>query len=296
MENQDILELINAFLDQELSEEQVREVESRMTKDVEFRKNVELQKDIRKAYRHAGRIRLRNSMTEVMKESIPEEDPFVSSVGKKTRYLVKLLMLLAAVVIILVVIWFVFRPDKTAQENSSPSTEQSTSPSSKDADTQMEQEIVPIEDNQQEPEDEQTTSSETRYPIAMADPADFAPNPTMEAMIRGEFRSGEGIFLELTSPSEDAFFNLQGDENQTVTVLGTLSGLEVGQQLNLVLLFFDNKDINNPILEFSFEVEGKEAGTSLNLSPSLSSRPGLYYLMIETEEGDLLAAGKFKLQ
>jgi hypothetical protein len=296
MENQDILELINAFLDEELSEDQAREVERRMAEDAEFRKGVALQKDLRSAYRQSGRIRLRNRMAEIMEEPIPEEDNNVPSTKNKAMPFGKWLLLLAAIVIVLLATWFFSRPEKTDKIIDPPTTEQNNRPTSEDADAQVEEEITPTEENQQSPEGEETISSETRPPIAMADPADFAPNPAMEAMIGGEFRSEEDLSLLLTKPAEDAFFKLQGGESQTVPIAGTLSGLEAGDQLNLVLLFFDNKDANNPILEFPFEVEGADEEVTFDLSPSLNSRPGLYYFMIETEEGDVLTVGKFKIE
>jgi anti-sigma factor RsiW len=112
MENQDILELINAFLDEELSEDQAREVERRMAEDAEFRKGVALQKDLRSAYRQSGRIRLRNRMAEIMEEPIPEEDNNVPSTKNKAMPFGKWLLLLAAIVIVLLATWFFSRPEK----------------------------------------------------------------------------------------------------------------------------------------------------------------------------------------
>ncbi len=128
-------------------------------------------------------------------------------------------------------------------------------------------------------------------PVAQADPANFAPNATMEAFVRGGARS-ESITVKIESPANDARFVPDQNGEVLVRFAGTVVGTSVGA-LNLQL--YDNKsNVGKPLhstpITLKKDDRNGESAFDLQVQPKLAE--GLYYFMI-WQGGEIVKGGRF---
>ena len=174
----DLFDLIESYLNNDLPDAKRREVEQRMVEDEAFRQEVELHRGLQENFSDPGRWRLRSTLAEVMKENPPPDEPsFKSKPGfSKSRWIG---IIFFSIVLIGIVIWYLLQslPDQSTREpvESQPTLQPSIAVPGVESDTApvaAPRESVP---QKQQPEE--------NLLIAEADPADFIPNPSMEAFI-----------------------------------------------------------------------------------------------------------------
>ena len=140
--------------------------------------------------------------------------------------------------------------------------------------------LVPLEKTDDRPESEKIR---------------FTPNPAFETLIAGEIRS-RVLDLQIDSPLPEEIFypNLGG------LVPLSFSG-EIRQQAAKTfstpfrIVIFGNRDVDQELHSFSFRFKtNKDSKNSFDISRKLRIDPGLYYYLIQSEEGEqLLYTGKF---
>lgn len=307
MEQEALLQLIDDYLDGKLSGTQRSKVEQDLQQDESFREQVELQRQLRAAYVDPGRFRLRSVLQEIIAEEQGEEEkPLQLQTAKPTQRWRLYLLLGALLIAIGLMIWWASK--RSTDVPSAPTLNTEEVETSQGADPQQQGgdpiEIPPVPETEQEGKNPEilpgnTSPEEEEEPVrppvyAAADPADFLPNPSLEATVNGFLRSGEELSVELAKPIPDAAFTYSTAEILEVEFAGKVTGLANLQEMAGAVLVFNNKDPNNPIAEGAFSANT----TSPNLAEtlSMSAKPGLYYYVFETEEGDLLTAGRFTVR
>ena len=117
----------------------------------------------------------------------------------------------------------------------------------------------------------------------------------MEVLINGGLRS-EGLTVKVNSPTNDADFALGNKGEALVPFRGTIEGSDEVEQGTLVLIVFNNKDSNKPIVSVDLEPRKDDSNSyAFQLRQRLKALPGLYYFTIEQGEGEIIYAGKFTL-
>lgn len=124
----------------------------------------------------------------------------------------------------------------------------------------------------------------------------FARNRALDANI-GNFRPTGDVQLVLSNPALDAAFSPDADGLVTIPFSGGLSGKEDLETVNLILVLFSNKGSSQSLAEVPVELQKDGAGRHiLRLDQHWTLKPGLYYFMIETEDGDMMGGGRFEVQ
>jgi len=131
-------------------------------------------------------------------------------------------------------------------------------------------------------------------PMAMNDPADFKPNPGMEAFVNSNIRS-EVIDVKLSSPRNGLEIKPDKKGLSNIRFAGIAIAQSGMQPKGFIISFFDNRDANNPLFAMPLPVQDVVEGRlEFDLWQQLQFKPGLYYFTVEAEDaGALLYAGKF---
>jgi hypothetical protein len=320
MKNQDIFELIESYLNDTLPGDERTLFEKRMAEDKDFYHEVELHRELQEHFSDPGRWRLRSVLTDILEEPLPDgaltsgEDPFVSEPDSQTSQDGKALIItgsqeesqpggkiitlrralaIAATLLVLVaaVFWLFQKPtpkeENLVVENSKPDSEESIeTPIEKATDT-----VKPIQESPPPGQTQQEPPKENR-PIAGANPADFIPNTSME-----DSGSRSEAFLNLNTPNDDDDFALNKAGEALVPFSGSFETKEKATAFDLVLLIFNNRDINNPLKSVPLELQQTAPGElTFDFRQRLTLPPGLYYFSIEfRDDGTPLYNGKFTI-
>lgn len=292
MNKEELYDLIERYLDGTLPETEHQAVERQMAIDADFRAEVELHRALHTSLGDAGNLRLRAALDNLLSNppstndaSTPKTAPPLTGFFTLRR-LTGLAAVLAAIVFFL---WLWLAPD---DETTRPISSQPIQNQPIDT-TPPDSISLPIKSN-------------PNKPIAMADPADFVPNPVLEARI-GDMMRGSGIGFELTSPAVGASFQLQNGQ-VTLPIRGIATGGEIPTDQPLELFIYPNRpeawENKRPVATFPMPVIRDDNGTyQVEFRPTLRVRPGLYYMVVgqrrTKEDGDghrTLWVGKFMAQ
>lgn len=276
MQNRDLYELIESYLNGELPDKQRQQVEQRMAADAAFREEVELHRALQEDYADPARWRLREALSDIMSESPPPGSSEESPPNRRRP-------LWAAVPVVLLLaggIWYFTRPPAPIPALS-PTKHLPETPPAKTQTPEAPPPNTPIQRKQ------------PSAPIARADPDRFKENTGKEALF-GRFRSESELHLDMSAPQNAAVFH-PDDKGQTrLRFAGTLTGLEPGKTLSLNLLIFNNRDAASLLtLPIQITLDAK-ATAVFDLRKTASLPKGLYYYCVEQQEsGDWLTVGKF---
>ena len=145
----------------------------------------------------------------------------------------------------------------------------------------------------EEPAPPKGKPKENQY-IAEADPANFIPDPSMEASVSSGVRS-ETMELKISSPSNGADFVPNKNGETTVRFAGTVKGILENELGALVLAIFNNKDAVKPLVSLPLGLKKDTNGNmTFEVQQHLKFQLGLYYYTIE-QEGEMVYNGKFTI-
>ncbi len=279
MDKRELYELIEAYLDGSLPDRQRQEVERRMATDADFREEVELHRALQEDYEDPSRWRLREALSGIMDEPPPPEAPAPENERPRPRR-----SLWAALPVVLLLaggIWYFMKPEAPATTPVAPIEKQP--------------EKTPAEQEKKAPPpDVPAQKPEKTMPIAQADPADFNENPGMDRLI-GELRGAAELRVKMTVPEVGARLRQKPFTKTELHFSGTVEGAAKAEKLSLVLLVFDNKNSNAPLLRLPLLLEADTEGrANFSVTRQVDFRRGLYYYRIEEQESeDWLVVGKF---
>jgi len=275
MENLDTNELIEQYLSGSLPAAERQAVENRIAADAHFRADVELHRQLQEEFADPRKLALRDMLGDILREPPPPaaRQGWLRGLG------IALVVLLAG--------WMGWHwlgpahaPTPAIQEEIKPGpppTAPTATPETRNAPSE------PLKTSPQRP-------------IAMADPAAFAPNRDFEDRLSGGVRTADAT-AQMQSPAPGADFT---PENGLVKM--NFRGLAPADadtaRYPLALKIYTNQSGSSqplfrllPAISNRSAVNGKWA---FSASQRLRLKPGLYYFTLErvTDE-DLIFVGKF---
>lgn len=276
MENIDTNELIERYLNGSLSASDRQVVEARLTTDAIFKAEVELHRQLHAEFTDPHKLQLRDLLSDIVKETTlpPPGRPLW-------------LKVLGIVLLILMSGWLAWLWFSSTQAR--PPIQQEIQPPSTQPVV-----VLPAQDTPAKP------LEKIPAPIAMANPTDFATNPTFEPRLGSKFRDtdGAGDTVEMQSPVLGANF-IPRSVFTNLDFRGTISGAADTAVYPLVIKIYNNQMNAEPLFQVLPIVSGRNSASSqwtFSSSPRLRLRPGLYYFTVERQAGEkIIFVGKFSV-
>ncbi len=281
MDNQALYEMIEAYLNGSLPDAERKALEQRMATDEEFRREVLLHRKLKEHFSDPVRWNLRSHLKEVMQEPLPlatetNEPPLPVTEKSSWR---KPLGLIAFVAVVSLALWQWRRsshqPSLPSEAAEPPTPTAPSSPISKPEETITP--VVPIAPKSQEIKPAL---------IANADPANFIPNPAMEASLEG-VRGGDWE-ANISSPKNTDAFQPNAKGKTMVAFKGSLSG--GGAATTFSLLVYNNRDNKRPIFSQQLRTQsGRGEELIFDMRQEFNFQLGLYYFAIveDLEEAEV---------
>ncbi len=275
MENLDTNDLIEQYLDGSLPPAEQQAMEARLATDADFRADVELHRQLHEEFADPKKLELRDMLSDILREPPPPA---------KYGWLKGLGIVLA----VLLAGWMGWRwispapaPAPAEQEeikSNLPPTEPVATPETRD---------VPPDPSEKAPQS----------PIAMADPAAFAPNREFEDRLGSGVRATDGS-ADMKSPAMGADFALENGQVK-ITFRGTAPADADTARYPLALKIYTNRPVSSqaPPLRVLPTISNRSAATgkwAFYAPQTLRLRPGLYYFTLERQsDEEVLFVGKF---
>lgn len=296
MNKEALYDLIERYLDDALTDTERADLEHQMATDAELRAEVELHRALHASLGDKGNLQLRSALDDLLRnppplEEVPTSKTPLPPASRPGWLRLAGIMILLAVTGYVVWRWAISGGDTILPSSSEPAKHPS-------ADTiSFPQKSAPT-DTAARP-----AKPNPNKPVATAVPADFAPNPILEARIDDMLR-GTNLHFEMSSPLAGASFHLQNGQ-LTLPVQGTVTGEGISPDQPLELFIYSNQpeawQNKQPNFVTSFNIKPQSDGSyQVDFETTLDIGPGLYYLVIGQKRGDgghqSLWFGKFSVQ
>lgn len=270
MENGNLYDLIERYLDDNLSETERISVESRLVDDPEFREEVALHKALHRHLSDSGELRLRSVLTQVLTRPVADRR---SPAPPRKRWLIALGIVLLVMSALIALLWT--RQADTFRAPRPVMPQEGVNPDIKPEQNQAPAPVPP--NNGRAPLHQR--------PIAKADTADFKINPSLEARL-GNYRgvndalpylsvTGFSSKLPMTSKDKQSGFYFQG--------LLDADTLQVRQPFWLFIYSNRPADWKEKASLYAFPLQLQPAGPDqykIDLKQKIFVGPGLYYLVV----------------
>ncbi len=289
---EELYKLIEDYLNNRLPEDRRRELEQRMEKDAEFRKEVELHRAMQEEFSDVRGWNLYASLQEIMQED--EAPEIVGSPGDNKKQSRKWLWAIILCIVAGMLFWYFSSISKPAMTNPtapSPAIDaiENLPKGNNPQEQKVEDKVVPTNDPppQKSPNEKQQ--------MASIDPKNFEPNPTMESYIHSGGTLGTGrAGVRMDKPQQTATFSPNKGATQ-LQFTGRFYGLRPEKDNKYAFNIFDNKNSLDPRLIIALEPKADSSGeASFKAAKKTRLAPGLYYYQIEHESsGAVLVTGKF---
>lgn len=269
---EELYDLIEQYLDGALPDAEREEVERRIATDTDFRNEVELHRAMHTSLGDADNFRLRIALDTLLRDPPLTSDiplPKTAPTFITSSFWLRLTVIAALLAVIGFSVWLWLPTDgETTRPLSSPPGQ--SQPIDTASVIPPDTASLPVKPNPSKP-------------IAMADPADFVPNPILEARI-GDMMRGNGIRLELTSPTSGVSFQLQNGRIM-LPVRGSVTGGDIPADQPLKLFVYSNRpeawENKQSLFQFPLTLQSTTEGAYMFSSQlSLRLRPGLYYIVV----------------
>ena len=295
MSDEQLFDLINSYINGELSGKELVAFNNLIDEDSELKKRIELQRDITEAYKDIGRLKLRKTLSEILEEKDSSNQAKHIKNSKYSIWFLPLIILAALGTITLCINYFVIvSPQDQNNKKENPPIQIDSSGSNTNFDSLLHPPRNKVEDTiavviKSEEKSESPIQNEN---LAAIDEEKFTPNLSMEVLISSNFRS-TGPKVSLKAPKPNIIYTEIPD---SILFNGTIS--KVKDSKKYYLFIFNNTEVNNAILEGEFEVtDALDRGKDISLQISTKELSlGLYYFMIEDELGEAFWTGKFTLK
>lgn len=285
-----LYKLIEDYLNDALPEEQRREVERRMADDETFRREVDLHRAVHEEFRDARGWSLYETMANIMQETErppndaqPAEKPGIPQ-GRRWKWV---WWVIPVALVTVAGFWFFTRLDEYRTPDQ-PAQEPTTLPPAS-SDPPPDEPPTPKNNSQSE------NQPKDRRPIAQADPANFAPNLTMEAYVGSTVLGQDDMSVQVSTPRIADTLQPDARGRTLLRFAGAFAGLSPREKSSFNLLLFNNQNANKTIKTFLLQPSADAAGAAtFDLRETVSFPKGLYYYRIEEQEtGEVLVVGKF---
>lgn len=290
---EELYKLIEDYLNNRLPEERRRELEERMEKDEEFRKEVQLHRAMQEEFSDARGWNLYASLQEIMKEDeAPGLVEHPDDSKKKSRNWLWVIVLCVGGGMLFWYFSSIFEPRPSYPPGQGPSI---------DATDSLTKGNDPVKEKAEDKVEPKTDprpkkDSNEKDQMASIDPKNFEPNRTMETYIRsaGTLSAG-GMSVRMDPAKQPVSFFPNKDGSSPLLFSGGFYGLRPGSDTRFVFNVFDNKNTLDPKESIPLAVNAGSSGTAeFIVDQRLKLIPGLYYYQIEHESsGAVLVTGKF---
>lgn len=277
MDNLDINELIERYLDGSLPPAGQEAVESRLAVDVGFRAEVELHRQLHEELADAQKLQLRDLLGDIVRQT-PLSPPAAKPGG------LKWLGIMVVAMLALWLGWRWFSPDQERPPVPAGQEEIKSIPPSATPSVVPPVQNAPSEVSEKAPE----------HPIAMADPADFAANREFEDRL-GSVRAANGS-AEMQSPGMGTNF-LPQNGLVKINFRGTAPPNADTTRYPLALNIHSNQPGSEPLFRVLPTISNRSKATgqwAFSTAQRLRLSPGLYYFTVERQaDEDIIFVGKF---
>ena len=288
MKKETLHELIEQYLDDSLPVAERRDFQRKLASDANLRAELEIHRALQEHLGDAGEQRLRLALEDVMQAPVARGGQTISMFRRRW------LALAAATAFVLVACFFLWQrlgPETDVLVSVPPAVPETNMPRL----TVPEAQEVPAPVH---PESQPPQSQRRQQPMALANPADFLPNPTLEGRIGG-IRGNQEITLDWLSPATGARFVLKNGQI-TLDVKANLQADSAALTLPLRLFIYSNKpeawENKKPVfnLPFRFEATGEQQ-YRVDFRQVLRLHPGLYYIVVGQQRLPDASGGYFTL-
>ena len=131
---------------------------------------------------------------------------------------------------------------------------------------------------------------EKSAPIAALNPADFAINPTLEGLLNENVRASN--ITKLDSPQNEDILKVSSN----LFILKGTTDAKPPYQLSIYSNRAFDFDNDYPILRREVSGEKVEEGFIFDFNAKTAFPPGLYYLLLQDEDADLMSISKFRVE
>jgi len=274
------IELIERYLDGALAENERLGLEKRLAADPALRAELELQRAMQTHLGDPGERRLRAALADVL------QNPQSRTAWRwHVHPGLRLAGLAAAILVLIVAAWWMLRPGPDTQ---GPPVAEQPLPGGPAPQAELPP-TSPLPEKQPPVE----LPADSRQ-LAQADPADFVPNPTLDARI-GNVRGAGDLDVQIDSPVPDAVFKLQNGM-LPLAVRGTVRADSTALLQPLRLFVYSNRpeawENKKPVFDQLLSPELLDRETyRLQFNQTLRLSPGLYYLVLGQQRGPGQADG-----
>lgn len=286
MSNQEDIELIEAYLNGLLSEDQRHAVEQRRTTDEAFEKEMKFQQQMHEHFRNEKRQRFRTLVQSVMEEHPVARSPLDPPAPGPFRRPALIWLAILAIVCVAGLFLWPWQHTSTTEPTGSKSQPMETPPQ-KALETKPDEAPPPAQPTEQKPA--------ANPPIATADPVNFVPNASMEAFVQGETMS-EGFTFNITNPRNGVAF--VPDKNGAVALhfTGMVETMADEEPVSFKLSIFNNRETHKPLVSIPLDLQKEATGKfRFDIRRRLEAPPGLYYFTLDNQTGERAYTGKFTI-
>ncbi|MBC7775406.1 MAG: hypothetical protein H7246_08205 [Phycisphaerae bacterium] len=270
MQKEILHDLIERYLDDDVSEAEQQTVDRLLATDTEFRKALEFQRAMQLHLGDPGELRLHAALDDILLAP-PTEIPKPPAKPKSSGWL-RFGGLLLLLLLVGIPVWY-FGDNRPIPTEPVPAQQ-------------------PIQKSPTEPI-EQTTPAPIKNPskdlpkrqIARANPKSFfKPNSVFEDRINANVRGDGGVEISLSSPAIGAVFHPENGKI-ALPITGILSADSLALLQPIRLLIYSNRPEKKQAL-FNLSLPFEPAGVEqyrMDFIQLLSLRPGLYYVVAGQE-------------
>ncbi|MGB0862639.1 MAG: anti-sigma factor family protein [Saprospiraceae bacterium] len=280
MMNENQLENINRYLDNEMSVEERKAFEKQLRNDEELTEELEFYKDFH-GYAERRKPALRQDLSDF-------GDKYIIEPNKKKSAFSYWISIPILLLIAIVCYFLFFQKDNPIQGNTVPTNTETQLPTnnseekiennSEDNSNKDSEESVDEPKKNNEPNSPKPSINQ---PIAALNKADFEPNPILEAVIKETYR--ETVVQDstiLSAPAPDEEFKFGSSIPILVEGLTTVSP-------NYVINIYSNRsfDVENdfPILNAPISAKAENGQYRFRFNGNIPLKKGLYYLVIKKD-------------
>ncbi len=275
MKKETLHDLIERYLDDDVSEAEQQTVDRLLATDTEFRVALEFHRAMHLHLGDSGELRLHAALDDILLAPAPPPETFgrPSVLTKRSGWL-RFGGLLLLLVVASFAVWHFWGNPQPLPTEPVPVQQQIQKPSTE-----------PIVQTAPAPIKNQSEGLPKR-PIARANPKGFIPNPALEARM-GNVRGDGGVDISLSSPAINAVFYLKNGK-VILPIKGSLSADSTALRQPFRMLIYSNspKDWENKQALFNLPLPFKPLGEEqyrVDFHQQLRLRPGLYYAVAGQE-------------
>ncbi len=274
-------DLIEQYLAGTLEASQRQAFEEQLEHDPDLRQELAVHRFLHQQGADPAKMALRQQLSELSKQQALRR--------RKWRRLRQAFIGLAVLALMLVLFWWLLhRSSKTTPPPPIPPAQH------------IPDKALPAETPPSQTPTAPEKTSKPNNPIASLDPADWAPNPLLDPLAGSIMRHDAPFELHLTNPASDWQLTLH-NRKATLLIEGTITknATDDAFEVPSIQLFSNRQEDylqNRPVFAQALDCTLDGNICPFKLTPRLALKPGLYYLVVASQNGTPLAVRRLRVQ